>query len=280
MEYEGEDTDSDSEEAMEEAFQSLTIDMNPDLNLNTDMSEAETFCTTVGQVEKQEAVSMANLLANKVFTHSFLSTDLEPNSADNDPFTYTTTSISRYNSTQFVGIMVDTGASTRSTAGYGQFLAFQQLDPTAQIDTATQGMVEVQFGIGSSSSLGSYVVATPVGKVEFHIVKADTPFLLSLADMDRLQVYYNNLTNLMVFANVPQREPVPVVRRYGHACYLTDVELKRLHRRFGHPSVERLARILDRSGHEVETQILKHLTQYCHHCQKHGKSPGRFKFVL
>jgi hypothetical protein len=25
---------------------------------------------------------------------------------------------------------------------------------------------------------------------------------------------------------------------------------------------------------------LDHLTRYCHHCQKHGKSPGRFKFTL
>ena len=114
--------------------------------------------------------------------------------------------------------------------------------------------------------------------------------------MDNLQVYFNNLKNLLI----TPRDAVLVVRRYGHPfllwgkflstyftesfdlnpCYLTDVELKRLHRRFGHPSVERLARILDRSGHEVDSKTLKHLTQYCHHCQKHGKSPGRFRFTL
>jgi hypothetical protein len=118
-------------------------------------------------------------------------------------------------------------------------------------------MVNVQFGIGSTSSIGSAKIVTPIGTIEFHIVKVDTPFLLCLADMDHLQVYFNNLKNLLI----TPRNAVPVVRRFSHPfllwntslstylttsfdqnpCYLTDVELRRLHRRFGHPSVERLA---------------------------------------
>src|SRR5271156_2353543 len=27
-------------------------------------------------------------------------------------------------------------------------------------------------------------------------------------------------------------------------------------------------------------RTLEHLTKYCHYCQKHGKSPGRFRFIL
>ena len=30
------------------------------------------------------------------------------------------------------------------------------------------------------------------------MVKADTPFLLCLADMDRLQVYYNNVMDTLI----------------------------------------------------------------------------------
>ena len=92
----------------------------------------------------------------------------------------------------------------------------------------------------------------------------------------------------------------PVVRRYGHAfslwctsassiaiesltynpCFLTEIELRRLHRRFGHPSVRRLQQVLEPSGHDVELLALEHLTKYCEHCQKHSKSPGRFSFTL
>ena len=81
--------------------------------------------------------------------------------------------------------MIDTGASKRSTAGYGQFLALQKIDKV-QLNESTRGTVSVQFGIGSTSSIGSIKVATPIGTVEFYIVKVDTPFLLYLVDIDNL----------------------------------------------------------------------------------------------
>ena len=37
-----------------------------------------------------------------------------------------------------------------------------------------------------------------VGKVQFHIIKADTPFLLYLVDMDRLYIKYNNLKDVII----------------------------------------------------------------------------------
>jgi len=114
--------------------------------------------------------------------------------------------------------------------------------------------------------------------------------------MDRLQVYYNNLINTIV---TPVKE-VPVVRRFGHPfllwstclqsylsesfttnpCYLTDLELRRLHRRFGHPSADRLQALLYKAGHETNRLAIEQLTRFCHHCQKFGKSPGRFRFTL
>jgi hypothetical protein len=45
--------------------------------------------------------------------------------------------------------------------------------------------------------------------------------------------------------------------------------------------VEKLQRVLDRAGHDdVDKKTLEHLTKYCHFCQKHGKSLGRFRFTL
>ena len=63
-------------------------------------------------------------------------------------------------------------------------------------------------------------------------------------------------------------------------CHLTETELRQLHRRFGHPSVQRLTNVLQRAGHDVNTAVLKKLTKFCHQCQMHEKSPGRFKFTL
>ena len=48
------------------------------------------------------------------------------------------------------------------------------------------GAVNVQFGIGITILIGLVAVKTLIGLVNFHIVKADTPFLLYLIDIDRL----------------------------------------------------------------------------------------------
>ena len=48
------------------------------------------------------------------------------------------------------------------------------------------GAINVQFSISSTVLIGSVTVKTLIGPVDFYIVKADTPFLLCLVDMDRL----------------------------------------------------------------------------------------------
>jgi hypothetical protein len=60
--------------------------------------------------------------------------------------------------------------------------------------------------------------------MEFHIVRADTSFLLCLADMDTLGVYYNNLTDCLV---TPERS-IPVIRRFGHPFLFWEESLKPL----------------------------------------------------
>jgi len=109
--------------------------------------------------------------------------------------------------------MIDIGASKKSTAGYGQYLAYKNTTAdNTDIDTTQIGAVNVQFGIGSAASIGSVIVKTPIGPVDFHVVKADTPFLLCLADMDKLRVYYNNVTNTLIGPAFT----LPVTRRFGH----------------------------------------------------------------
>jgi hypothetical protein len=75
----------------------------------------------------------------------------------------------------------------------------------------------VQFDIGSTSSIGSTLVTTPIGQVEFYIILIKTLFLLSLADIDKLRVYFNNLTNSLITST---NSNVPVVRRFGHSFLL------------------------------------------------------------
>jgi hypothetical protein len=91
-----------------------------------------------------------------------------------------------------------------------------------------------------------------------------------------------------------------MIRRYDHAfffwnisaqslitkfldqnsCFLIEIELRRLHRRFDHFSIRRLQTILDRFDHEINSQTIEYFIKYCHHCQIHEKSSSRFSFTL
>ena len=93
--------------------------------------------------------------------------------------------------------MLDTGTATASTAGYGQVQAYINTFK-GHINTQMAGTVQACFGIGQTSSIRSITINSPIGNITFHIVRADTPFLLCLQDMDKLDIYFNNLTNTVV----------------------------------------------------------------------------------
>jgi hypothetical protein len=174
-------------------------------------------------------------------------------------------------------------------AGKGQFLALQREDPLITLDTHQADIAQVKFGKGDAmESIGSMNVKTPIGKIIFHILKAFTPFLISLRDMDRLKIYVNNVTNEILFTNGKRR--TPLIRKWGHpwfyvsklesAAFLTNVELRKLHRRFGHPATDRLCKMLERAGHNIHRNELKVIEKFCNYCQMKSFKPLRFKFTI
>ena len=64
-----------------------------------------------------------------------------------------------------MGIIINIGASRKSTAGYSQFQALQAIDKSVSLNTLTKGQVTVQFGIGASTSIRTIDVNSPIGKV-------------------------------------------------------------------------------------------------------------------
>ena len=202
--------------------------------------------------------------------------------------------LDRYSSAEFHGIIPDTGAAEISSAGYEQVLALQKSKPDIHIDTSSAGANQIKFGKGTAIVIGIVKVPTPLGHIDFHVVHTNTPFLLCLEDMDTLRVKFDNLRNVLIQGS----KIVPIIRKWGHPWmllddeltlektiagghHLTEPELRQLHRRFGHPSIQRLADVLRRAGHDdVNKDVLAKLTKSCHQCQMHGKSPGRFKFTL
>ena len=295
------DTD---EEEINEKMKILMLNISAISN-DSDVENIEGFFTSFGPIT-QNADTMATDLTNRAFTHSIklvsdftinVDTKISIVDPNTDPFAYIATE--RYTANEFYGIMIDTGASKRFTVDYGQFLTYSK-DNNGQIFINTENVeaVHVQFEIDSISFMRSINVTTFIRSIEFHVVKIDTPFLLCLADMNCLKVYYNNIKNILTSNNMF----MPVIRRFDHSfllwekslrsyitdffdhnpCYLIDTKLRQLHRRFGHSFALKLRRILERFKHEddlIKTALNK-LTEYCTFCQKHEKSPERFKFIL
>ena len=111
--------------------------------------------------------------------------------------------------------MINTGALRRLTVGYRQYLAYKKIS-NIDIDIAQAGAINVQFGIGSTPSIGLITVNTLISNIDFHVVKANTPFLLCLKDIDTLRTYYNNVTNMLITLSAK----LLVTRRFGHPFLL------------------------------------------------------------
>jgi len=102
-----------------------------------------------------------------------------------DLFTYITTE--RYTPKEFYGVIINTSASKKSTIGYRQYLIYKTTtNDNIDINITQTGAINIQFGIGLTVLISLVTVKTPISLVNFHIVKADTPFLLCLIDIDRL----------------------------------------------------------------------------------------------
>ncbi|KAM4062026.1 cwf18 domain containing protein [Hirsutella rhossiliensis] len=144
-------------------------------------------------------------------------------------------------------------------------------DPSVALDSSTSGQASIKFG--NSDAIHSSAQSPLTHPRKDHVPRPSNPnsLLLCLADMDRLGIYFNNITDTINCTNHCTNRPtsIPVVRKWGHPwffltkdeesiSFLTETEIRTLHRRFGHPAVPRLHHLLKQAGH----------------------TPRRFKFTL
>ena len=291
------EAETDKDFDIEEQIETLILDADMSSESEPDTTEPpETFLTSINILSTADAENLTSTLADRAFAHALTGLDILPNQPDKPTTMVYNPHRGRYSDKCFHGIMIDTGAAARSTTGLGQFLAYTRIYGDIQIDKTRS--YTFQFGIGSSASIGVATINTPVGSIDFHIIEADIPFILCLHDMKTLNIYLDNIHNVLVSTSGTQ--VWQVVEKFGHLfllwgnhlysfltssfdsnpCYLTETELRQLHRRFGHPSANKLCRLLERSGHDVDKYSIEYLNKFCEQCQKHGRSPGRFKFVL
>jgi hypothetical protein len=143
-----------------------------------------------------------------------------------DSFAYVIT-LDRYTSEKFYKVMINSSASTKTIVEYDQYLAFKnhKIDSFIDLNHIKTETMNVQFDIESASSIESLILDISFEIVKFHVIKTDTSFLLSLVDMKRLKVYFNNVINSivqMINTNeiLRKKRSFSVIRRFDHGFLL------------------------------------------------------------
>ena len=94
--------------------------------------------------------------------------------------------------------MSNTKAARVLTAGKGQCLALIKEHPDKQLkmDRTRAEKANIRFENGSPFKLlGTVTVNTFFGQVNFYVIKTDTLFLLLFKNINRINVYLNNVIN-------------------------------------------------------------------------------------
>ena len=303
------DLEGDDDDGMTQYFEELQIDfesaskISATFNVQSIHDEDKVFCTSLGTLKNSDCIMTTNLLNDHVAKHQITGIDESENSnIENSsiPYAYTSSTSSKYDDTKFKDLLIDSNATTRSTDGIGQLKTLQKIDDTIQLDQSTAGSANFVFGIKSIGSIKSINISTSIGPITFHIINVNILFLLCFANLDKSETFFNNVTNKIIQQHQKSFRSHSVFKKYEHAfllwniptyvfisesiiqhlCFFTEIEIRRLHRRFGHLLVQRLYQILDRADHEVNQRIIQWLTKYCYHCQKHGRFSDRFNFTI
>jgi len=123
MDYKGDNNNNNHlDNKITNAFNALVINIDPSTLIDKD-NQAIVYYTLYGKIKLDNATAIALKLANRAYSHvvTTINTIIDAFPTNIDPFTYNITSY--YTSIKFIGIIINTKASKRSTVGYSQFLA-------------------------------------------------------------------------------------------------------------------------------------------------------------
>jgi Reverse transcriptase (RNA-dependent DNA polymerase) len=191
----------------------------------------------------------------------------------------------------FGGGCVDTGAE-RTCMGLEQARAYCRERGT-RFDLVRSNR-RFRFADSTLPALGSMgiVLAAPDGsslQFQVDVVDAGIPLLLGLDFLDHHGLYAQTVDNILVSAR--SGWTLPLVRRGGHVfvnfhasvCY-NRAEVRKLHRQFHHPSVNKLRDVLcraDPSARPAELQnLLQEIKDNCVTCQQFAPRPLSFRVSL
>ena len=172
---------------MNQFFENLTINAfasasnDETFNVHTvhNAEVNEQFITSLGVLDASESLAATETLTNDAFRHRLISSDeifsIAPSSASGS-YVFNVSIDSRYDSSEFKRLLIDSKTATRSIEDMSQLKALQKLDSTIKFDINIAGSANFIFGMGSTESIESINLNTSIELIIFHIVQINIFF--------------------------------------------------------------------------------------------------------
>lgn len=154
--------------------------------------------TSIDLLASLESLVITEVLNNKVFLHSITlknETILPPAPIF---FPFNTVTKSQYNNTKVKRLFIDFYMLTQFINRLDQLKALQMLNGIIMINNIIASLTNFTFAIHSIASLKYINLNLTIKLVIFHIMSVKMSFLLYLTNINKLNVFFNNLTNKLV----------------------------------------------------------------------------------
>jgi hypothetical protein len=198
--------DSQRDDFITQFFDELIIDIEISIdNISiTDFvikkldSESKTYFIAVDSIDDSKTTAaIITMLADKTFRHRLIFMNNITVSSNSISYSYNVFTTSRYDDREFKNILIDHDAADHSFEDIEQFTILQRISNTFLILNKKR-IISFRFDIDEISFIDTVDLKIFVDVITFHIVFVHTSFLLCLADMNRLRLYFNNLTNMLI----------------------------------------------------------------------------------
>jgi hypothetical protein len=195
--------DNQDENFIIQFFEELNIDFEIDNTSTNEFvieldNESESFLIAVDSIDDLKTISaIIIMLADKRFKHKLISMNNITASANSISYIYNVFTASRYDDRQFKDILIDHDAANFSSESIEQFTILQRISKTTLILNKKR-ITSFKFDIDEILFIDIVNLNISVDVITFHIVLVQISFLLCLANMNRLRLYFNNLINMLI----------------------------------------------------------------------------------
>lgn len=199
-------------------------------------------------------------------------------------------------SIKFSGIRLDTCCNIKSIISRAQYNAYcNEFGLMNSMKTTTSkgvtGIGGSRIPIGSVSMQIPFTALDLVIDVEFIVLEESVPTLMSMKDMISNGLHISIQHKYICFGMKKQAlkfENYFLIHKWSPAdlqyALYTEVELRKIHKSFGHPSITATEGLLRRAGRgilDIETKgMIQCIAEECKPCMTHAKAPRRFKLTV